>query len=254
MRLASKGVEIIPGNRKKEQPEKNDEAKPGKRTKDHSNETGIKNALSQVRFGAASRMFGFPPLYPKDFDEYLYRNFHFILPIIVTTAELLVMGTNTGVEEIRQADVTDQVASKVGAVICKQYSDQRLRRHIKLLLAENFETLLKSSVTATLAEAASKKMFGPVAPNRTTFAVMQAMAGPDSVIIVNLEHLNSFLDSLQKLFTEQGALQEYKFGAKLAENRIIFDIEKHRSRNAEQVASLKASLNELGGSADNQGG
>jgi len=219
--VVSKGVEIIPG-------------KPGTGKDESANESAIRNALTQVRYGAASMMFGFPPLAEQDFDTYLSRNFRFILPIVVTTAELLLLKQKAGVPEIRSAEVPEDVAEPVDAVIQEiSRLDQLLSRHSKILLADNYESLSRSPETASAAESGKQRMFGPVPSNRSTFADLQTMCGPSRVIVVRLDHMGHLLGTLRQLLTDEGLLQRYDWLERTSPDGIIYDVARHRAGRAD---------------------
>lgn len=222
MPVVSKGVEIIPGR--------------GGSDKQDTNESGIRNALHQARYAAATMMFGFPPLASDQFDKYLSQSFRFILPIVVTTAELFVFNEKVGVTEIRSAADPGDIAQSVPAVIQEvEQLDQLLRRHIKILLADNYESLLKDPETAPAAEAAKQSMFGPTASNRSSFADIQAMCGPTRVIVVRMDEVENLLRCLSELLTETDLLQQYDWLKKTSPDGIVYDVARHRA--ARQTAA-----------------
>ena len=110
-----------------------------------SDETPIKNALYQARYAATALQFGFPALSQEHFEPWvLSDNFSFVLPAIVTTADLYVLKHGTGVQEIRKAGDPVDVAEKVPALIVETEPGAELRYYCHLLLMQNYDRLLKS--------------------------------------------------------------------------------------------------------------
>lgn len=215
--VVSKGVEIIPG-------------KQGTDKDDVPNETAIRNALVQTRYGSASMMFGFPPIPLESLQPYLNQRFRFIVPIVVTTAELLVFREAIGVSEVRSAEVPGDLAVSVPALIQDvDVPDQLLGRHIKMSLAENYSALLQSPVTRADAEKAKERVFGPLPPNQSPYADLLAFDGPKRVIVVRMDQLDTLLKSIQALLTEPDLLQKYDWLDRSPPDGLIYDVDQHRA-------------------------
>ena len=217
--VVSKGVEIIPGRQ-------------GTDKEDAANETAIRNALVQVRYGSASMMFGFPPLPIDSLPSYLNQRFRFIVPMVVTTAELLVFREGVGVSEVRSADLPSDLAISVPALIQDvDAPDQLLGRHIKMSLAENYSALLQSPVTRADAEKAKERMFGPVPPGHSPYADLLTFDGPKRVIVVRMDHLDALLKNIRALLTEPDMLQKYDWLGRSGPDGLVYDVDQHRAQH-----------------------
>ena len=223
--IGVKGVQILPGD--------------GTRGARSSDEAPIKNALYQVRYAATALQFGFPALPRNHFEEWvLSDNFNFVLPLMVTTAELYVLKREAGISEISEARDAADVADKVPALIVEKDPGEQLRYFSHLLLRQNYDQLLRSRVTAEPALAWTDRMFRRPADNQSSLADLQSLDVPRRVVVVSFEFLATFLASWRDLFSNDGALQTYD-QAEVFVGNIVFDMAKRRERFAAQRNAAK---------------
>lgn len=216
-RLATKGVQLVPGK-----------AGESDAKGDSISETPVRNALSQVIFGTTSQQFGFTPI-PKDhLDIYLHSmHFAFLLPIIVTTAELFILNRDADVQAIRNANQVDDIADQVNTLIIDYPQSAMLRQFVHALLYHDYKRLLESAYTLEDAHAWKSKMFERPAPNQSAFAELQPLAAPHKVLVATLDHLPSLLDEWAAFFSNPDNMALNKFVQETGATGLTFDVQRH---------------------------
>jgi hypothetical protein len=225
--VVEKGTEILPGDRG-EDPAKADQSDKSNAAKknDSAHETGIRTALMQVRLGAASTMFWVPPISEAEFDNYLYTQFRFILPIIVTTASLLVLRSNAGIPDIESSTDIERIARRADAVIVKSYVPRSLRNFIVQAAKSQFERHAKSMRWKRLVVKQRLGIFQRHGAN-SSFVDVHAMCGPSAVLVTTLNYLPTLLRNIAASMADVRSLVAHSPQTLSYTGAIPFDIIRH---------------------------
>ncbi|HUW81274.1 MAG TPA: hypothetical protein VMZ31_00600 [Phycisphaerae bacterium] len=219
--VVRKGVEIIPGDQGSDKVAKS------------SDESRIKTALYQVRYGVAAVQYGFPPLAKEELDSYVSsHHFHFTIPMVVTTAELFILKDQIGVKEVRGAQDIEEIAERSPALIVRGNLDRELRTYNQLLLEENCQRLLNSQPKGQSAEAWRSQMFSRPGGTQSSFAEMQCRNGADRVLIVNWGSFAEIMGEIRRLFNDVDALEPDALTRRGHYHGLVYNIRSRHSRLA----------------------
>jgi len=175
--LCGKGIELLP---------------------EDTNPKSIEQAVKQLRYGVIAKTVD---ALIHQIDKLLgdFIPIFVFLPIIVTTAELWRLKTNTTIEEIRAAEEISNVADRHDFVVLMEDPDNLDRRYTTTLLQESLDADQQAEMNRLLQET-MKQTFPFFVDHFSAYV-------PSLFLVISYERFSSAMVMLHKFFGKDGLVQ-----------------------------------------------